>query len=100
MLHSMTTFDRGAALRAAQQAYDENADWATDPTDLTKAKAFVAACRRIVGLLPTSMQSASRFKTEFGINLQAIAQERIRAEQFLAARSGTGVIGFSFENSR
>ena len=82
-------------LADAQTAYLENADYA-EASSVTKAKAFVTACTRLLLLLPAMTRQASRF--ELQIDTKLIPEALKRAEDWIAAISGSTasqVRGFS-----
>lgn len=55
---TLTSAQAEAALAAAEADYSDNADYDTFPNaaGVVKARAFVAACRRIIQLQPSTMQ--------------------------------------------
>jgi len=89
--------DRDSELDSATQAYLDNADWRTTSSS-AKAYAFIAACTKLMVLLPQSGTSAGRWNLIFKID--EIRKEREMAEKFTDASSTGKVVGLSFENSR
>lgn len=75
-----------AALAAAEAAYTENADYDTYPNaaGVTKAKAFAAACRRILQLQP---QTAQKGPNAVSYRVDLLADQIKAARDFVLAYS-------------
>lgn len=85
----------------ARAAYLANADYA-ETASVTKAKAFITACRKLIALLPTETASAEN-RTRSDENLRQLREEIKGAQQWLATNAvstGGGVVHTSFENFR
>jgi len=75
-----------AALAAAEAAYSENADYDTYPNSagVTKAKAFIAAARRIIQLQP---QTAQKGPNAVSYRVDLLPEEIKTARSFVLAYS-------------
>jgi len=86
----------------ARDAYLANADYAeTGSTD--KAAAFVTACRKLIGLLPSEVQGGAS-RTRSDENLRQLREEISEAQQWIdavgMAASSAAVVHTSFCNFR
>lgn len=93
-----------AALAAAEAAYSENADYDTTPNaaGVVKARAFVAACRRIMQLQPSTVQKGPN---GVGYRVDLLQKEIERAYDFIKqfatdARPGQRVTYADFSEFR
>lgn len=74
-------------LTGAFQDYYDNADYLAE-NSITKAKAFVTACTRILALVPSSTSKGSG-TVSHGVNLQLIQSQLNEARKWLLARDPT-----------
>lgn len=93
------TLDLEAELESAQQAYLDNAGWQASAS-VAMAGLFVAACQKLLMLIPTGNRSAGRFDLRFDVNLAEIAKAKAAAEKFVGASTSGVAVQFGFENSR
>jgi len=89
--------DLEVELEAAQTAYLANADWQSS-NSVAMARAFVAACTKLLLLVPTMSKQAGRFEVQFDTGVLA-ARLKV-AESFVASQSSGKAVSYSFENSR
>jgi len=84
----------------AYEAYNVNASYRED-NDATKAAAFITACTRLIGLLPTMSRQSARFELSFTPSELRMARQD--AQRFLQAANqyaNGGARYFSLENFR
>jgi len=101
---TLTSAQAEAALAAAEEAYSENADFDTFPNSagVVKARAFIAACRRIMQLQPSTVQKGPN---GVGYRVDLLQQEIKRAYDFVKqfdpnARPGQRVTYADFSEFR
>lgn len=73
-----------AEISAARTAYLENADYEEDAS-VTKAKAFITACRKLLAVPITRTANAGREGNELELNPELIAKMLDEARRWLAA---------------
>jgi hypothetical protein len=81
-------------LADAKAAHYENADY-EETGDATKARAFVTACRRLIGLLPARMTKGGREVGESEFDLQRLEQQLAAARLWLSTQASAAVSGSS-----
>lgn len=79
-------------LQAAKSAYYANADYRVDGSS-SKAFAFAAACRRLIGLLPKSGQHGGTGGEAYSFDLMTLQKEAKTAEDWAAKSAATSVAG-------
>jgi len=95
-MSSLSSVSTDAQVKAA---YDDNASYAEDDS-ITKAKAFITACRILLRRIPKRGKLGSR--QEFEFDPLMIQGELNDAKAWLStkAAAGGGVTSFSFANFR
>ena len=61
---------------AAQDAYDQNADY-RQARDVNKAKSFQTACTRLLGLLPAQTRLGNRHEMQFRLQTYENALDQV-----------------------
>lgn len=87
----MSTLTSSSTPAQIQAAYADNASYAED-NSAAKAKAFITACRMLLGLTPSSTSTAG---VSVDINLEVVERQQKSAETWLAthAVADSGSIG-------
>lgn len=93
----MSTLSGSSTLAQVRAAYDDNASYAEDAS-VAKAKAFVTACRILLGRLPQQITQANRQGVQ--MDLKRIQEELERAQRYVSASASGNVVASSFENFR
>lgn len=95
-----------STLAQVQAEYENNADY-DSVASATKAKAFVVACRYLLGRLPSSMDHASGSgRQAIQRNLEVIQEQLKRAQAWVSSHgdatvgSGAGARHLSIEDFR
>ncbi len=98
----MSTLTSSSTLAQIKAAYDDNASYYEDGS-VTKAKAFITACRFLLRRIPASASESGQNRVDFDMGL--IQKEMADAMEFVAANASSSsgsakarVIGF--ENFR
>lgn len=87
-------------LDAAQLAYAENADY-EESGSVAKAKLFITACRRMLGLRPSDISDATSRMTFQSIEKQMnAAQAYVVANDTAAPKNTSAITVFSLEGFR
>lgn len=99
----MSTLDSNSTRDDVLNAYADNASYQED-NSLTKAKAFVTACRLLLSPKFSARRSKGINGTEVELDLALIRKELENAQTFVAARdtasTGAAVTHLSFSNFR
>lgn len=91
-----------AEIAAARTAYLDNADYEEDAS-VTKAKAFITACRKLLAVPITRTANAGRDGNELELNPELLARMLDEARRWLAAElsaSSGAVIHADFTDFR
>ncbi len=97
---AFTSEQMATAALDAFEAYNVNASYRED-NDAAKAAAFITACTRLIGLLPTMSRQSARF--ELGFTPSELRMAKQDAERFLQstnAYANGAARYFSLENFR
>jgi hypothetical protein len=79
-------------LLTVRQAFLENADYA-EVADVSKAKAFQTACRRLIVLTPTRTAKGGRDGEEIELDVQVIQQQLLEVTRWLACNDSASLSG-------
>ena len=95
----MSTLTSASTPADIQAAYADNASYAEDG-DVAKAKAFVTACRMLLGLTPSRMSTAPG--VSLYVNLEVVERQLNAAQKYvtLRASASSGVRQFDFGGFR
>lgn len=98
-----STLNSSSTFEDIEASYIDNASYAEDAS-VTKAKAFITACRILLLKLPAEGQQSNRFRGRFDENLKQISNEMDEAKAWLSANDTTRqpgkVIHADFSNFR
>ncbi|QDU82669.1 hypothetical protein Pla110_44300 [Polystyrenella longa] len=82
----MSTLTSASTYAEVIAAYKDNASYAED-NSVTKARAFITACRFLLLMMPGRSAKGRQQEIEFTQNLQAIKAEQKQASNWMQARA-------------